>query len=168
MRFRRKERLDQVAEAQSDLGQSDLGEREAEDTTDLTADERARRGPLDSEEVPADSSVERIDLGSLLIDPAPDRELRLQVDQASGAVQAIHLVGPDGVLEMRAFAAPRNGDLWGETRPKIAADLAQGGGTATERDGPSGPCGDRRGTLSRFLPPTLGTFCRDSPFQEII
>ena len=45
------------------------------------------------------------------------------------------LVGKDGALELRAFAAPRNGDLWSEVRPKIAADMAQHGGTATEREG---------------------------------
>lgn len=133
MRFRRKERLDPIADTQSDPG-----EPEAEDVADQAGNERAR-GPLDSEELPAQGSVERIDLGSLLIEPAPDRELRLQVDQSSGAVQAIHLVGPDGVLELRAFAAPRNGDLWAETRPVIAAEVAQSGGTVTDREGPWGP-----------------------------
>jgi hypothetical protein len=53
-------------------------------------------------------------------------------------VQSVVLAGPDGALELRAFAAPRNGDLWSETRPKIAADVAQSGGTATERQGPWG------------------------------
>ncbi len=45
------------------------------------------------------------------------------------------LAAPDGALELRAFAAPRHGDLWSEVRPQIAADVAQHGGTATERDG---------------------------------
>jgi len=48
------------------------------------------------------------------------------------------LAGPDGALEVRAFAAPRNGDLWSEVRPQIAAEVAQAGGTATEREGPWG------------------------------
>ena len=33
------------------------------------------------------------------------------------------LAGADGALELRAFAAPRNGDLWSEVRPQIAADM---------------------------------------------
>ena len=36
---------------------------------------------------------------------------------------------------MRAFAAPRNGDLWADVRPQLAADMARRGGTATEREG---------------------------------
>jgi Protein of unknown function (DUF3710) len=79
-----------------------------------------------------------VDLGSLLIAPEPNRELRLQVDEASGVVQSVVIAGPDGALELRAFAAPRNGDLWSEARPKIAAEVAQSGGTATEREGPWG------------------------------
>jgi Protein of unknown function (DUF3710) len=114
----------------------DLGESEGEAAGrggDPLAD-----GPFDSQELPADD-VERVDLGSLLIAPQPDRELRLQVDEASGAVQSVQVVGPDGAAELRAFAAPRNGDLWAEIRPQIAAEVAQSGGTATERQGPWGP-----------------------------
>ena len=48
------------------------------------------------------------------------------------------LAAQDGAVELRAFAAPRNGDLWSEVRPQIAAEFAQRGGTATEREGPFG------------------------------
>jgi hypothetical protein len=106
---------------------------EDEDDADPLAD-----GPHDSEDLPADDS-ERVNLGSLLIAPEPDRELRLQVDEGSGMVQSVQIVGPDGAVELRAFAAPRNGDLWTEVRPQIAAEVAQSGGTATERQGPWGP-----------------------------
>jgi hypothetical protein len=91
-------------------------------------------GPYDADELP-DDGVERVDLGSLLILPEHGRELRLQVDEASGNVQSVLLTGKDGAIELRAFAAPRNGDLWSEVRPQIAADMAQRGGTATEREG---------------------------------
>ena len=95
-------------------------------------------GPFDVDDLPEDD-VERVDLGSLLIEPEAGRELRLQVDEASGAVQSVVLAGKDGAIEIRAFAAPRNGDLWSEVRPQIAADMAQKGGTATEREGRFGP-----------------------------
>ncbi len=91
-------------------------------------------GPFDAEDLPEDG-VERIDVGSLLIQLEEDRELRLQVNNDTGEVDSVVLVGKDGALELRAFAAPRNGDLWSEVRPKIAADMAQHGGTATEREG---------------------------------
>lgn len=95
-------------------------------------------GPYDADDVP-DDGVERVDLGSLLVYPQPGRELRLQVDENTGAVQAVLLAGPEGAIELRAFAAPRNGDLWSEVRPQLAADMSRRGGTATEREGLFGP-----------------------------
>lgn len=91
-------------------------------------------GPFDADDLP-DDGVQRVDLGSLLIAPEDGRELRLQVDEKSGEVQAVVLAGSDGALELRAFAAPRGGDLWSDVRPRIAADMAQHGGVASEREG---------------------------------
>jgi hypothetical protein len=99
-----------------------------EESTQQTVD-----GPWDSEEI--DDGVERVDIGSLLVAPREGAEVRLQVDEQTGEVQSVMLAGDDGALELRAFAAPRNGDLWAEVRPQIAADVAQHGGTATERPG---------------------------------
>jgi hypothetical protein len=96
-------------------------------------------GPWDVDELPDDDAIERLDLGSLLIEPEPARELRLQVDESTGEVQAVMVAGPDGAVELRAFAAPRNGDLWSTIRPQIAAEMAQRGGTASERSGRFGP-----------------------------
>jgi hypothetical protein len=113
----------------------------ADETTeqdDLETGEELAGGPFDVDDLPEDD-VKRVDLGSLLIEPEEGRELRLQVDEASGAVQSVLLAGQDGAIEIRAFAAPRNGDLWSEVRPQIAADMAQKGGTATEREGRFGP-----------------------------
>ncbi|WP_238343096.1 DUF3710 domain-containing protein [Nocardioides cynanchi] len=119
--FRRKSRsqsddLDEVTDDSGEPGTDSLG------------------GPWDVDEVP-DDGVERIDLGSLLVPPTDGTEVRLQVDEQTGQVQSVMLAGEDGALELRAFAAPRNGDLWSEVRPQISADVAQHGGTATERDG---------------------------------
>ncbi|WP_257423281.1 DUF3710 domain-containing protein [Nocardioides carbamazepini] len=105
------------------------------ETTDAgEAPIRAGAGPFDVDELPEDG-VERLDLGSLLVAPSDGRELRVQVDETSGAVRAVLLATDAGALELRAFAAPRNGDLWSEIRPQIAADAARRGGTATEREG---------------------------------
>lgn len=91
-------------------------------------------GPFDESQVAGDG-VQRVDLGCLLIAPSEGRELRLQVDEASGNVQAVMLTGQDGALEIQPFAAPRNGDLWGTVRPQIQADIAGRGGQAEEREG---------------------------------
>lgn len=92
-------------------------------------------GPFDVSQLPADDTEERADLGALRIPKLAGKELRVQVEEASGRVQAVVLVGQDGALEFQAFAAPRNGDLWSTVRPQIAADLQARGGTATEREG---------------------------------
>lgn len=91
-------------------------------------------GPFDVSQVDGDG-IDRADLGSVLVPAIADRELRLQVDEQSGQVRAVMLAGSDGACEFQAFAAPRNGDLWGEVRPQIAADMARRGGQAVEREG---------------------------------
>jgi len=110
---------------------------ETTEATETAADDTgldAHDGPYDVDELPEDG-IDRLDLGSLLVAPLADRELRVQVDEQSGAVRAVLLATDDGALELRAFAAPRHGDLWSEVRPQIAADAARRGGTATEREG---------------------------------
>lgn len=91
-------------------------------------------GPFDEAQVAGDG-VARVDLGSLLIPPSEGRELRLQVDEATSTVQAVMIAGQDGALEVQAFAAPRNGDLWGTVRPQIVDDITGRGGQAEEREG---------------------------------
>lgn len=121
MRFRRK--ADQATET-------------ADETAEQTTADAgtADSGPFDASQVEGDG-IERVDLGSVLVPPIADRELRLQVDEQSGQVRAVMLAGSDGACEFQAFAAPRNGDLWSTVRPQIAADMARRGGQATEREG---------------------------------
>ncbi len=130
MRFRRKK--DAVDEPETAVEVEEAAE-EAGGEAATGADVRVAGGPWDVSEI--DDEVERVDLGSLLIAPEPEREVRLQVDEATQEVQSVLIAGPDGAVEVRAFAAPRPGDLWGEARPPIKAETAQRGGTATERDG---------------------------------
>jgi hypothetical protein len=94
-------------------------------------------GPFDVSEVDPDATY--VDLGSLLVQPPESLDLRLQVDEQSGAVMTVLLVAEEGVLEMRAFASSRGGDLWSEARREIAADTTRRGGTATEQEGSFGP-----------------------------
>jgi len=113
---------------------SERDEAELADVDQEGSQENGETGPWDSESIPEDG-VDRVDLGSLLVPPREGTELRLQVDEGSGVVQSVMLAGEEGALELRAFAAPRHGDLWSEVRPQIAADISKHGGTATERAG---------------------------------
>lgn len=122
MKFRRKSDVDAITD-------------QVEGQEEGSADEvTVPAGPFDAEELTEDG-IDRVDLGSLVVTPEPGRELRLQVDETSGAVQSVVLAGSDGAVELRAFAAPRNGDLWADVRPQIAADMESRGGTAIEREG---------------------------------
>ncbi|NYG55693.1 DUF3710 domain-containing protein [Nocardioides perillae] len=146
MKFRRKsaaQSTDEAADSSVDLEGQELGEDE----------EVLVHGPVDADDLDLDSFGDEappwVDLGSLLITPEPGMQLRMQVDEQSQRVQAIILTGPDGALEVMAFAAPRGGGLWDEVRPQIAADMARRGGTATEVDGRWGKELDCRITVQR-------------------
>ena len=108
-------------------------EQNAQTVDEAAEGEHLLDGPYDVDEL--DDELERVDLGSLLVAPFVGHELRLSIDEQSGEVQAVVLADQQGAVELRAFAAPRNGDLWGEIRPQIAAETARLGGTATEREG---------------------------------
>ena len=125
--FRRRSRSEQVEPDALDDAQVEDGGADIED-------EGPVEGPWDVDDL-ADDGIDRVDLGSLLVAPTEGTELRLQVDEQTGEVQSVMLAGEEGAIELRAFAAPRGGDLWSEVRPQIAADVSQHGGTATERDG---------------------------------
>lgn len=135
MKFRRKsEAAGSPADEAVPTGSSgaDSGE-----TVDPIAPEALAAGPWDIDEFPGDldDGVERVDLGALVVPVTAGLEIRLQVEEATERVQSVLLAGPEGAVELRAFAAPRHGDLWEEVRPRIAAEYAQRGGTATEHDG---------------------------------
>lgn len=97
-------------------------------------------GPWDSSEVSlAEDDPNRVDLGGLVVTGRAGLELQLQVDEASGQVAGVVFAGEEGAVELRPFAAPRNGDIWTGIRRSIAADVARHGGTADESEGMWGP-----------------------------
>ncbi|WP_179658096.1 DUF3710 domain-containing protein [Nocardioides panzhihuensis] len=96
-------------------------------------------GPFDIDSVP-DGLItgDWVDLGSMMLAPAPGKELRLQVDEKSGQIAAVMLTAEDGAMELRAFAAPRDGDLWTESLPMLREDVQQRGGATADLEGPWG------------------------------
>ena len=110
-----------------------------ETAADVPAGPRAR-GPWDRSEVTIeDDDQTRIDLGCLLVRPPEDLDVQLQVDEGSGEVAAVLLVGQEGAAELKVFAAPRNGDIWTDLRRSLVGEVARMGGTATEAEGTWGP-----------------------------
>lgn len=132
MRFRRN-RSEQVAadEATGAAADPSAAEQEQEAVPEVRAE-----GPWDVSEVELDEDdPNKVDLGGLIVTGRPGLELRLQVDEASQQIASVLLVGEEGAVELRPFAAPRNGSIWDDVRREIAAETARLGGTATEADG---------------------------------
>lgn len=124
MKFRRKSASSAAAEASSEAGA------ETSETIEVPF------GPYDVDDIPEPMrGLERVDLGSLLIAPIPNCELRLQIDERTEEVQAVLLTTDEGALEIRAFAASRGGNLWDEVRPQLAADIDRRGGQSQEVEG---------------------------------
>ncbi|CAN5149830.1 hypothetical protein BH18ACT9_BH18ACT9_19370 [soil metagenome] len=97
-------------------------------------------GPWDDSEVElVEGRRDQVDLGSLVLTMREGLDLQLQVDERTGQVVAAVLAGEKGAVELRAFAAPRHGDIWDDVRKDIAAEVTRRGGTVTEADGPWGP-----------------------------
>ncbi|TQL68372.1 uncharacterized protein DUF3710 [Nocardioides albertanoniae] len=96
-------------------------------------------GPFDIDSAP-DGLIgdDWVDLGSMMLAPAPGKELRLQVDEQTGQIAAVMLTAEDGAMELRAFAAPRDADMWNESLPMLREDVQQRGGATADLQGPWG------------------------------
>lgn len=131
MKFRRKRSEGPEGSGGSEGSDVDLSSDAPERPTGLRA-----AGPWDVAEVELpENDPTRLDLGSLLVPRREGLEVQLQVDQQSQQVVAAVLADPEGAVELRAFAAPRNGDIWEDVRQQIAAEVSRRGGTATEAEG---------------------------------
>lgn len=138
MRFRRKGKPAASA-PEAPAEETSTPQAEAPAGADAAADDPRRDGPRDLSETDVTAETEGyVDLTSLLVTGQPGLELRMQVDERSGAVAAVLFVGQDGAVEVRPFAAPRTGSMWEDVRRQIAAETARRGGTATEGPGPFG------------------------------
>ncbi len=133
MKFRRK-KTEEAGQAQ-EAAQAEQPEAAPAEPADSALPPRPD-GPWDAAEVDLEAEdPHRVDLGGLVVKGRAGLELRLQVEEKSQQVAAVLLVGKEGALELRPFAAPRNGGIWDDVRHKIAAETARRGGTATESDG---------------------------------
>lgn len=134
MRFRRRSQPDEVSDGEAPpeaLDDPEGGVAEQTPTAEAT-------GPWDVADRQPEPGDFVVDLGSLVLTGRPDFELQLPVDEATGEVVGAVFAGSESAVELRAFAAPRNGDIWPDVRRALAAEVARSGGTATEVEGPQG------------------------------
>lgn len=113
-------------------GPGDEGLTDAEQTSGAAEDPR---GPFDEKDAP---EADRIDLGGLRVPLLDGAELRLEVDQRSGAVTSARISHDGSALQLQAFAAPRSRGLWDEVRGALRDSVVSQGGTAETREGPFG------------------------------
>jgi hypothetical protein len=93
-------------------------------------------GPWDVSERPDAQGY--VDLGGMRLLGRDGMELRLEVDEATGAVNGVAvLLGGSAVL-LHAYAAPRSEGIWDEIRSEIGSGVTRQGGTADEVPGPFG------------------------------
>ncbi|OZB81031.1 MAG: hypothetical protein B7X41_17235 [Microbacterium sp. 14-71-5] len=108
----------------------------ADDAQQAPVRDRAVDGPFDESE--ANPVRPYIDLGAIKILPREGLNLRLEVEEQTQRIVAVGLDYADSTLQVQPFAAPRTSGLWDETRAQIQEQIAQQGGTVTEREGALG------------------------------
>jgi len=111
-----------------------------EQTPESDPIERATRGPFDLSEVPGldPDDGSRINLGGMILTPMENSEVRLQLDDQTGQILAVVVVGQEAAVEVRAFAAARNGERWAQLLPQVVQAAIDAGGKAEQSDGPFG------------------------------
>lgn len=108
----------------------------ADDAQEASVHDRAVDGPFDESE--ANPVRPYIDLGAIKILPREGLNLRLEVEEQTQRIVAVGLDYAESTLQVQPFAAPRTSGLWDETRAQIQEQIAQQGGTVTEREGALG------------------------------
>ena len=106
-------------------------------------------GPFDVTEADlADTSLTRIDLGSLRIPGLPGLGVQVEADRATNEVVAVTVVGEGAAVQLQAFAAPRTDGVWDDIRAEMLRDIGATAGARVREvdDGPFGP------ELSAVLP----------------
>ena len=124
---RRRNRIDRSLRERGVPPEPQLRERETAETT----------GPWDEADAP-DDGLPRVDLGSLRLPARPGTELRVDLNQSQKVVGATLKAG-DSLLQVSAFAAPRQGGIWDEVRADLARNASGQGASLRETEGPFGP-----------------------------
>ena len=101
--------------------------KEEEDSPEVIKYDRVN-GPHDIEEVTAEDLEDYVDLGALRIKLLDGMNLRLETDDATGAVIAATITRDGATLQVQAFAAPRTTGIWDDIRHDLTESVASQGG----------------------------------------
>jgi Protein of unknown function (DUF3710) len=93
-------------------------------------------GPWDVAEQPDAEGY--VDLGGIRLRGRDGMELRLELDENTGAVSSATVHLGNSAVQLQAFAAPRSEGIWDEIRAEIVAGIQRQGGHADEVPGPFG------------------------------
>jgi hypothetical protein len=93
-------------------------------------------GPWDVTERPDVEGY--VDLGGIRLRGRDGMELRLELDESTGAVSSATVHLGRSAVQLQAFAAPRSDGIWAEIRAEIVAGIRRQGGHADEVPGPFG------------------------------
>lgn len=128
MPFGRRRRLDRSVRERGVL--PEVEDRHRGDDREPTA------GPFDSADVTDD--MERVDFGALLIPKTAGNDLRVNLD-SKGRVVSITVHREGSVMQVGAYAGPRDGSVWTDLRPELSETITSQGGRASVSEGPFGP-----------------------------
>lgn len=98
---------------------------------------RATQGPFDDTETVLTPA--HIDFGSLRLLVDDGVSVRLEIEESTGKVVALTLELDGSLLQVTAFAAPRNDGLWGEILEQLQESIVSAGGSVSETVGSLGP-----------------------------
>ncbi|MDQ1287325.1 MAG: hypothetical protein QG622_890 [Actinomycetota bacterium] len=93
-------------------------------------------GPWDVSERPGTDGY--VDLGGLRLQGRDGMELRLELDEATGAVSSATVQLGASAVQLQAFAAPRSEGIWVEIREEIREGISRQGGQVDEVPGAFG------------------------------
>jgi hypothetical protein len=141
--FRRRGREADGAQPSAELGGEVTGDEvddleggyEDDEYEDEEAADRSN-GPWDVSERPDGEGY--VDLGGIRLRGRDGMELRLELDESTGAVSSATVHLGNSAVQLQAFAAPRTDGIWEEIRAEIVAGIQRQGGHADEVPGPFG------------------------------
>jgi hypothetical protein len=95
------------------------------------------QGPWDVSDAPDD---ELLDLGGLRIPIVEGFDISLTADEGNpDQPVVVSYAGPDGAMQLHAFAAPKTSGIWADVCREIAESLRESGGQAQDAQGSFGP-----------------------------
>lgn len=103
----------------------------------LAPSNRSTLGPFDESETVITPA--HIDFGSLRLLADEGVSVRLEIEESTGKVVAITLELDGSLLQVTAFAAPRNEGLWAEVLEQLRMSIVSAGGSAADSIGSLGP-----------------------------